>query len=67
MPRLPDKEYNATLEHIYQNVRAYLRIKKYVFINDYENIIAYSEVRKVSATSGQCCLRRIFLLSLKKI
>ena len=42
-------------------------IKKYVFINDYENIIAYSEVRKVSATSGQCCLRRIFLLSLKKI
>ena len=46
MPRLPDKEYRdlelyPDLEHIYQNVRAYLRIKKYVFINDYENIIAY--------------------------
>ena len=46
-PGCPNKEYNAIFEHIHQNIRAYPRSKS-ALINDYENIIAYSEKSKQS-------------------
>ena len=42
-PGCQGKECNAIFEHIYQNIRAYARSKKIALINDYENIIIYSE------------------------
>ena len=37
----PNNEYNAAFKHIHQYIRAYLRSKKSVLINSWENVIAY--------------------------
>ena len=42
-PGCPNKESNTIFEHIHQNIRSYYRSKKGPLINEYENIIAYSE------------------------
>ena len=52
-PDCLNKEYNAIFEHIHLNIRAYPRSKKYTLINNYENIIAYSEESEQSGSVGE--------------
>ena len=47
-PGCPNKEYNAIFKHIHLISGPIPKVKKYALINDYENVIAYSEDYKQS-------------------
>ena len=61
----PSKEYNAIFEHIYQNIRAILGVKKSTVINDYENIAYSDESEQGKVQVSKCDLFLGFLVGLR--
>ena len=54
-PGWPNEECNAIIEHIYRNIRTYLRSKKISIDQYWENIIAYWDPSKAKSKSKVKC------------